>query len=172
MDTDEQADATFCARHPRTETRIACVQCGTAICPDCMVSAPVGFKCPDCARQQRHARGLGRPDQYVRALLFGVPAAVVAALVLSQVFARGFLSWIAAGVAGYLVAEAIRRGAGGNRADPFRYLAIALALVAVVGGWLVLTRGDVVLAGRIVGSDPFRLVTFLAAAYGAFRSTG
>lgn len=137
-----------------------------------MVSAPVGFKCPDCAQQARHARAIGRPDQYVKAVGFGVAASVVAAVVLAQVFQRGFLSWIAAGVAGYLVAEAVRRGADGNRADPFRYLAIGLAVLAVVGGWLVLTRGDVMLAARVVGSNPLRLVTFVAAVYGAFRSAG
>lgn len=137
-----------------------------------MVAAPVGFKCPDCARQVRHARGLGRPEQYVRGTAAGVGAAAVAAVVLAQVFQLGFLSWIAAGVAGYLVAEAVRRGAGGNRADPFRWMAIGLAVLAVAGAYLVLTGGDVAAAGRVVGSNPLRLVTFLAAVYGAFRSTG
>jgi hypothetical protein len=169
MDTDTTPT---CARHPRVETRISCVQCGTAICPDCMVAAPVGFKCPDCARQVRHARGLGRPDQYVRGVLFGVGATAVAALVLAQVFQFGFLSWIAAGVAGYLVAEAVRRGAGGNRADPFRYIAMGLAVATVAGAYLVLTRGDVGLVATLVGRNPLRLVPFLAAVYGAFRSTG
>lgn len=163
---------TTCARHPRVETRISCVQCGAMICPDCMVSAPVGFKCPDCAKQARHARGLGRPEQYVKGALFGVGAAVVGAFVLAQVFSFGFLSWIAAGLAGYGIAEAVRRGAGGNRADPFRWLAIGLAVLAVAGAWLVLVGGDVPLAARVVGRNPFRLVTFLAAVYGAFRSTG
>ena len=169
METDT---APTCARHPQVETRISCVQCGTNICPDCMVSAPVGFKCPDCARQARHARGLGKPEQYVKGVAFGVGAAVVGAFVLAQVFSFGFLTWIAAGVAGYLVAEAVRRGAGGNRADPFRYLAIGLALLAVAGAYVVAANGDVLLAGRVVGRNPLRLVTFLAAAYGAFRSTG
>ena len=161
-----------CARHPRVETRISCVQCGTRICPDCMVSAPVGFKCPDCARQARHARALGRPDQYVKAVAYGVGATAVASLVLAQVYGRGFLSWIASGVAGYLVAEAVRRGAAGNRADPFRYLAIGLALLAVAGGWTILAGGDVTAVVRVVGRRPLAVVTYLAAIYGAFRSTG
>lgn len=163
---------TTCARHPRVETRIACVQCGAAICPDCMVSAPVGFKCPDCARQGRHARGLGKPEQYAKGVAFGIGATAVAALVLAQVYGIGFLSWIASGVAGYLVAEAVRRGAGGNRADPFRYLAIGLALLAVAGGWTLWAGGDVSAAVRVVGRNPFTAVTYLAAVYGAFRSTG
>lgn len=172
MDTDDRAAATYCARHPRTETRIACVQCGTAICPDCMVSAPVGFKCPDCARQAAPARALGRPDQYTKGIAFGVAAAAAAAVVLSMVFRGGFLSWIASGVAGYGIAEAVRRGAGGNRADPFRYLAIGLAVLAVAVGWVLVMRGDVSAAASYVGRNPLALVTFLAAVYGAYRSTG
>lgn len=172
MDLDDRPDAPTCARHPRRETRVACVECGTPICPDCMVSAPVGFKCPDCARQTRAARALGRPDQYVRATAFGVGAAGLAAVVLSQVFRFGLLSWIAAGVAGWLVAEAVRRGARGSRAEPFRRLAIGLAVAAVLGAWLVLTGGDVGAVVRAVTRNPFRLVTFAAAVYGAVRSTG
>ena len=168
----ETETAPTCARHPRVETRISCVQCGTNICPDCMVSAPVGFKCPDCARQARHARGLGKPDQYVKGVAFGLGATAVATLVLGQVFWLGFLSWIASGVAGYLVAEAVRRGAGGNRADPFRYLAVGLALVSVAGGWVVAAGGDVTAPVRVVGASPLTAVTYLAAVYGAIRSTG
>lgn len=171
MATDEQGP--FCTRHPRVETRVACVQCGAAICPDCMVSAPVGFKCPDCARQTRAARGLGRPEQLARAAMFGVGAALVAVVVLSQVFRQGiFFDWILSGVAGYLVAEAVRRGAQGNRADPFGRLAMGLAVGAVAAAWVVAANGDVGLAVRVVTRNPFNLVTFLAAVYGAHRSTG
>lgn len=169
MDT---AAAPTCARHPRVETRVSCVQCGANICPDCMVSAPVGFKCPDCAKQARHARGLGKPEQYVRGVGFGLGAAVAGAAILSVVFGFGFLSWIASGVVGYYVAEAVRRGADGNRADPFRYLAIGLAVLAVAGGWLVWAGFDPGRAARVLGNSPFALVTFAAAVYGAFRSTG
>ncbi|MFC8455091.1 rhomboid family intramembrane serine protease [Kitasatospora sp. NPDC057223] len=37
-----------CYRHPDRETGIGCSRCGRAICPQCMVSASVGFHCPDC----------------------------------------------------------------------------------------------------------------------------
>lgn len=164
--------APVCVRHPRRETRVSCVECGAPICPDCMVPAPVGFKCPDCSRQSRHARGLGRPRQYALGIGAGVGAAAVAAFVLSLVFQQGFLSWIASGIAGYLVAEAVRRGAGGNRADPFRYAAIGLALGAVVGAWLLVAGGSVALAWEVLTSRPLHLVTFLAATYGAYRSAG
>lgn len=42
-----------CYRHPDRVTYILCNRCGNSICTECMVSAPVGFQCPDCVQSAR-----------------------------------------------------------------------------------------------------------------------
>ena len=56
-----QAPAPQCYRHPGQVTYINCQRCGRPICPACMISAAVGFQCPECvaagARQTRQNQG-------------------------------------------------------------------------------------------------------------------
>jgi membrane associated rhomboid family serine protease len=73
----------FCYRHPNRETGVSCSECGRGICPDCMVFAPVGIRCPDHSGQPQ---GAERVAHRVRgAGLAGTGALVTKALIAANV---------------------------------------------------------------------------------------
>jgi membrane associated rhomboid family serine protease len=43
----------YCYRHPDRETGVSCSNCGRPICHECMIPAPVGFRCPECVKEQK-----------------------------------------------------------------------------------------------------------------------
>jgi membrane associated rhomboid family serine protease len=43
-----QPGVASCYRHPDRETGISCARCERPICPSCMISASVGYQCPEC----------------------------------------------------------------------------------------------------------------------------
>jgi membrane associated rhomboid family serine protease len=68
-----------CYRHPGRETNVACSNCGRPICPDCMVSTPVGMRCPECARESTKVRrvsagGFGQGAEPATYALIGLNA--------------------------------------------------------------------------------------------------
>jgi membrane associated rhomboid family serine protease len=73
----------YCYRHPDRETGVTCSECGRPICPDCMVFAPVGIRCPDHSGQPQ---GTARVSQGVRRASYeGTGAVVTKALVAINV---------------------------------------------------------------------------------------
>ena len=42
-----------CSYHPNVLTRLRCSKCGNPICPQCMVTTPVGMRCRECAQIRR-----------------------------------------------------------------------------------------------------------------------
>jgi hypothetical protein len=153
-------EKTTCKRHPNEETRLFCSSCGDPVCPRCAVHAPVGQKCPGCARQARSARARGKPRQYLKAVLAGLAGAAgvsIALFVLAINIQFGVI--ILSGFGGYGVARAVHWGAERNSATPFQAIAYALALASVQGAALLL--GVVFFTG-------FWLLTYPAALYGAY----
>lgn len=53
-------DTMRCYRHPGRETLISCSNCDRPICTECMTSAAVGFRCPECAGRGRATSAVQR----------------------------------------------------------------------------------------------------------------
>jgi hypothetical protein len=161
------ADPTTCARHAGVETRLRCAVCETAICPRCAVDAPIGMRCPDCARPDRAAGLRRRPDQIGRAVGVAVLGALVGGALIGGV--RLLLpigGLIVAYIVGLQIGQRVRAAASGNTVDVVRGIAIAGAAASGLVAELVIAIG----AGVAVG---FRIATLLAigvAVFGAWSA--
>src|SRR4029453_11070407 len=79
------AEKMYCYRHPDRETGVSCSECGRGICPDCMVFAPVGIRCPDHAGQTRPVARKPVRTASARSFTLGGGAIVTRALVIINV---------------------------------------------------------------------------------------
>jgi hypothetical protein len=140
-----------CYRHPDTETALRCNRCGKPICAKCAELTDVGYRCPDCVREQQDKFYTGGSLDYVIAVVVAVPLSLIAGAVFTFIIgAFGFFSWIISFLAGPaiggLIAEAVRRAVGRRRS---RHLSTVVAACFVLGvaPFLLLT----LISGNIYG---------------------
>ncbi|MEU9026160.1 rhomboid family intramembrane serine protease [Streptomyces sp. NPDC048383] len=93
MDTDRLPG---CYRHPDRDTGITCARCERPICPECMISASVGFQCPECVRGGSgtgHAAAANTPRTVAGGIVAGDPVLVTKVLIgiNAAVFLAAFL---------------------------------------------------------------------------------
>ncbi|HJO32848.1 MAG TPA: B-box zinc finger protein [Anaerolineales bacterium] len=123
------AESTFCANHPERETSLSCNRCGKLICASCARKTPVGYRCPQCVRQQQSKFETARWHDYLVAaglslLLSGLVGALLARL--------GWFVIFLAPAAGGIISEIIRRAVGRRRGRYLSYAAVGGMLLAGV----------------------------------------
>jgi hypothetical protein len=164
MEPLTEVETLHCARHSGVETVLRCGRCETPICPKCMVSTPVGMRCPDCAKVRR-------PPMYDvagRWLWQAIGAAVL--LVAAGGFAFSLLLGVAGRsiifaailylAAGFAVGEALSAAANRKRGPRLQALAVVTAVLATQWSTLL----GLVAGGRFIPNVVSLLLSALAAA--------
>lgn len=130
--THEAGTLVPCAAHPGVQTGLRCSKCEKPICPRCLVQTPVGARCRDCAQLRRLPTFDLKPSLFLRAVGAGVTAAVVTGFIWGSLPTMGFLSIFLGGIAGYLIGEAVGRGANRRRSVWLKVLAATCVVLAFV----------------------------------------
>jgi hypothetical protein len=162
-------DATYCARHPETETYLRCGRCGTPICPRCLVQTPVGARCPDCAHRTRiptlEVGLLDLVKAYGAAMVSGAAVGAVWAFVVRELFAFGLFASVGIGFGiGWVISEAIGAATNRKRGPAVQGAAVYGAIVAYFA------RNIVLVEGLILRGDEFGYIAVaVAAIFGASR---
>ena len=132
-----------CYRHPETETGLRCNRCNKFICPQCAQRTPVGFRCPDCIREQEDKYFTGTNVDYVIAAVIAFPLSLITAFLFTFILGGfGFftliIAFLAAPFAAGLIAEAVRWGVGKRRSRYLRHVVIACLVLGALPFLLVL----------------------------------
>ena len=155
------SQATFCKRHSGVETSITCGRCGDAICPRCMVHAPVGVRCPDCGRSRPMPTFDVSPMFIVRGigagLLVGIVGGVGASVAVMFLDFPYVLALLIVGL-GYLVGETVSLATNRKRGTRLKLVAGVSMLVAYT------------LITFLTGGMTFHIVNLLAGGIGFYLS--
>jgi hypothetical protein len=138
----------YCYRHPATETGLRCNRCNKPICAKCAKRTPVGFRCPDCIREQEDKYYTGENSDYIVAAVVAFPLSFFLAMLFTLILGSFnfflllniFLAIISAPVITGFIAEVVRWAVSKRRS---RYL------------------GHVVAGCIVASATPFLLIALL-----------
>lgn len=148
--TPYNEEVQYCKWHPKTETTLACYQCGTPICTRCARRTPVGYICPDCLRGRKQRFDQSRPTDYI--------IAVVIALVLGGIAsflpALGWYVIFLSPLAGIGVAEVVWHLVGSRYGSHHWWVVGASLVVSSAPVFLLSVLGSIgaIAAGNVWGA--------------------
>jgi hypothetical protein len=136
-ETIEETGSGFCYRHPQTETGLRCNRCNKFICPKCAKRTPVGFRCPDCIREQEDRYYSGGNSDYVIAAVIAFPLSLIAAGLFTSILSGlGFftliIGFIVAPAVTGAIAEAVRWGVRRRRSRYLRHVVVGSLIVGTL----------------------------------------
>jgi hypothetical protein len=118
-----------CYRHVKTETAVRCGKCDRPICTRCMVSGPVGMRCPDCASLRASPLYRIAPARLLLAVCAGLLTGLIGAWVLTMI---SFFVFFVGPFYGGLVAEAVLRAAGRKRGRALEIIGVGSIVLGAV----------------------------------------
>ena len=148
-DTAETREMLYCANHPSRPTNLRCNRCGKPICSKCANPTPVGYRCPECIREQEDVYYSATLVDYVITVLVVFPLSLVIGWIATRILASslGFFLIFLGAFAGSLIGRVAFRVARRRR-----------------GRWLPHLTVACVIIGGLLPALPF----FVAALYGQF----
>jgi len=135
METDTPVHV--CYRHPQVETGLRCNRCNKFICAKCAVRTPVGFRCPDCIREQEDKYYSGGNVDYVIAAVIAFPLSLIIAGLFTTILS-GFglfmliIAFFVAPLLAGIIAEAVRWGVRKRRSRYLRHVVVGCFVLATL----------------------------------------
>ncbi len=130
----EDASLSVCAWHPDVETRLSCSYCARSICTNCLVQAPVGIRCRECAKTERLPTFDVQPVHYTKglgvALAVAIAGGVIWYLFNSWFDGVPFVAGLFALAVGYAAGELISLSVNRKRNILLSYAAGASVIIA------------------------------------------
>ena len=130
LDVVEETEVLFCANHPTRQTHLRCNKCGKPICSSCAQPTPVGYRCPQCIREQQDIYYTATPLDYLLVILVTVPLSLLGGWLAMRI---GFFTIFLGAGAGTLIGRIAFRVAGRRRGRGMPQLVVA---IVVIGGIL------------------------------------
>ena len=154
------AQITYCRRHKDVETSVSCTRCSDPICPSCMVHAPVGVRCLDCAR----SRPIPTFDVSTPFLLRAIGAGAAASLLGTAVvigaiwfFPIPYVSAILIAALGYGIGEAISLATNRKRGTRLKLVSGVCMLLGFTTITYFTNGATISLFGLLAGAIGFYL---------------